>query len=225
MGSNTLNLLVEMKADLKRCNLNGSELDNVDIRGVNLNGAMLFNCKWKNLKIKGLNKLHGHRNKVCSVCFSPDGNTLTFGNSDDSISIQDNKKLNYIQYICEQLVCNIKKQKYFIVCWQQLIPFIFPYFIFNQLVLQIYHPIHLRGLISFLQQRKISLFWITYYGYEYFINNLGQLHNFIMNKFSCEIELDDKFIKQIQFQSQNDEGYNFFQYINQCNLKLSSRCP
>lgn len=70
-GSNSLNLLVELRADLKaqsfedirindtslvdanfvHSNLSGSEFDNVDISGMNLNGALLFNCKWRNLRI------------------------------------------------------------------------------------------------------------------------------------------------------------------------------
>ncbi|CAK67962.1 unnamed protein product, partial (macronuclear) [Paramecium tetraurelia] len=83
-GSNALNLLVEMKVDLRehsfenirmrdtsliggnfvRCNFNGSEFDNVDISGVNLNQAQLFNCKWKNIKIHELNRLDGHSGRV-----------------------------------------------------------------------------------------------------------------------------------------------------------------
>ncbi|CAD8161747.1 unnamed protein product [Paramecium pentaurelia] len=67
-GSNALNLNVDMRneslnnirientslieVNFVRCNLSGSELDNVDISGLNSNRALLFNCKWKKLKIK-----------------------------------------------------------------------------------------------------------------------------------------------------------------------------
>ncbi|CAK91396.1 unnamed protein product (macronuclear) [Paramecium tetraurelia] len=97
-GSNSLNILVEMKVDLAyhnfqnikikntqliganfvKCDLSGSEFDNVIISGINLNGAKLFNCKWKNLRINELNKLNGHRDKVNQVCFSPDVMTMIF---------------------------------------------------------------------------------------------------------------------------------------------------
>ncbi|CAD8194024.1 unnamed protein product [Paramecium pentaurelia] len=110
-GSNGLSLLVDMKVDLKnqcfeniriknasliggnfvRCNLSGSEFDNVDISGVNLNGAQMFNCQWKNIKINELNKLDGHSSCVNSVCISPDGNTLASGSDDQSIRLWDTK--------------------------------------------------------------------------------------------------------------------------------------
>ncbi|CAK58103.1 unnamed protein product (macronuclear) [Paramecium tetraurelia] len=110
-GSNSLNLLVEMKVDLKeqsfenirikdtsliggnflRCNLNGSQFDNVDIGGVNLNGAQLFNCKWKNIKLNELNKLEGHESSVNSVSISPDGTILASGSADNSIRLWDSK--------------------------------------------------------------------------------------------------------------------------------------
>ncbi|CAD8214845.1 unnamed protein product [Paramecium pentaurelia] len=64
-GSNSLHMLVMMKVDLRnqcfedirmkntslnggnfvRCNMIGSEFENVDISGVNFNGAQMFNCK------------------------------------------------------------------------------------------------------------------------------------------------------------------------------------
>ncbi|CAD8172182.1 unnamed protein product [Paramecium pentaurelia] len=75
-----------------RCNLSGSEFDNVDISGVNLNGAELFNCKWKNLKIHELNKLDDHSGWILSVCLSSDGNILASGSGDKSIRIWDVKK-------------------------------------------------------------------------------------------------------------------------------------
>ncbi|CAK91786.1 unnamed protein product (macronuclear) [Paramecium tetraurelia] len=106
-GSNSLNLLVEMKADLKeqcfknirirdtsliggnfaRCNFDGSNFDNVNVNGMNLNGAQLINCKWKNIKIHELNKLNGHSNSVRSICFSPDCMTLSSGSDDNSIRL------------------------------------------------------------------------------------------------------------------------------------------
>ncbi|CAD8099421.1 unnamed protein product [Paramecium sonneborni] len=110
-GSNGLNLLVQMKVDLKnqsfeyirirdtsliggnfvRCNLSGSEFENVDISLINLNGALLLNCKWKNIKIHELNKLDGLTWRVNSVNFSPDGTTLASGNDDKSIRLWDVK--------------------------------------------------------------------------------------------------------------------------------------
>ncbi|CAD8193189.1 unnamed protein product [Paramecium octaurelia] len=110
-GSNSFNLLIEMKVDLReqtfenirirdailvggnfeRCNFNGSEFDNVDISGINLNEAQLYNCKWKNIKIHELNKLDGHSHYVMSVCFSPDGTTLASGSYDKSIRLWDVK--------------------------------------------------------------------------------------------------------------------------------------
>ncbi|CAD8181903.1 unnamed protein product [Paramecium octaurelia] len=110
-GSNSLNLLVEMKVNVKeqnfenirikdsslvggnfaRCNFNGSHFDNVDISGVNFNQAQLFNCKWRNIKIHELNKLDGHSSYVQSVCFSPDGTTLASGSYDGSIRFWDVK--------------------------------------------------------------------------------------------------------------------------------------
>ncbi|CAD8154470.1 unnamed protein product [Paramecium pentaurelia] len=110
-GSNGLSLLVAMKVDLRkvsfenirikntsliggnfvRCNMNGSQFENVDISGVNFNGEQMFNCKWKNIKVHELNQLDGHSNDVNSVCFSPDGNTLASGSRDDSIRLWDIK--------------------------------------------------------------------------------------------------------------------------------------
>ncbi|CAD8168211.1 unnamed protein product [Paramecium pentaurelia] len=110
-GSNALNLLVGMKVDIKnqsfqnirikntsliganlvRCNLSGSEFDNVDISGLNLNGTQMFNCKWKDLKIHELNKLDGQSSCIRSVCISPDGNTLSSGSEDKSICLWDVK--------------------------------------------------------------------------------------------------------------------------------------
>ncbi|CAD8214568.1 unnamed protein product [Paramecium octaurelia] len=110
-GSNALNLLVEMKVDLReqsfenirnrdtslvgenfvRCNFNGSEFDNVDISGMNLNQAQLFNCQWKNIKIHELNKLDGHSSTIYSICYSPDGTILASGSADKSIRLWDVK--------------------------------------------------------------------------------------------------------------------------------------
>ncbi|CAD8171768.1 unnamed protein product [Paramecium octaurelia] len=103
-GSNSLNLLVELKVNLReqsfenirikiplQCNFNGSEFDNVDISGMNLNQASLFDCKWRNVQIHGLSKLDGHSNYVSSVCFSPDGYTLASGSYDHSIGLWDLK--------------------------------------------------------------------------------------------------------------------------------------
>ncbi|CAD8114164.1 unnamed protein product [Paramecium primaurelia] len=111
-GSNSLNLLIQMKVDLSnknfeniniqnaslvganfvKCKFSGSIFNNVNISGINLNGALLFNCKWKDLRISELNKLHGHSSWVRSVCFSPDGNTLASGSADQSIRFLDVKK-------------------------------------------------------------------------------------------------------------------------------------
>ncbi|CAD8189377.1 unnamed protein product [Paramecium pentaurelia] len=111
-GSNSLHMLVMMKVDLRnqsfenirikntsiiggnfvRCNLNGSEFENVDISGVIFNGAQMFNYKWKNIKVHELNRLDGHSSCVRSVCFSPDGNTLASGSDDNSIRLQEIKK-------------------------------------------------------------------------------------------------------------------------------------
>ncbi|CAD8196859.1 unnamed protein product [Paramecium pentaurelia] len=108
-GSNSLNLLVRMKVDLRnqnfeniriensslvganfvKCNLSGSEFQNVEISGMNLNGAELFNCKWNNLKIHKLNKLDGHTWSVLSVCFSPDGTMLASGSRNQPICLWD----------------------------------------------------------------------------------------------------------------------------------------
>ncbi|CAD8055015.1 unnamed protein product [Paramecium primaurelia] len=111
LGSKSLNLLVEIKVDLTnqnlekikikntsliganfvRCNLSGSEFDNVDISGMNLNEAQLFNCRWKNIKIDEQHKLDGHSGYVSSVCFSPDGTKLASGSWDNTIRLQDVK--------------------------------------------------------------------------------------------------------------------------------------
>ncbi|CAD8103017.1 unnamed protein product [Paramecium primaurelia] len=110
-GSNSLNILVQMKLDLRnknfenikiqntslvganfaQCNLSGSEFNNVNIVGVNLNGAILFNCKWINLIINKQNKLDGHTKSINSVCLSPDGITLASGSNDKSIRLWDVK--------------------------------------------------------------------------------------------------------------------------------------
>ncbi|CAK72861.1 unnamed protein product (macronuclear) [Paramecium tetraurelia] len=110
-GSNILNLLVEMKVDLRdenfenirirdtslvggnfvRCNFNGSEFDNINISGINLNQAQLLNCIWKNIKIHELNKLDGHSQGVNLVCFSPDGKSLASCSDDNSIILWDIK--------------------------------------------------------------------------------------------------------------------------------------
>ncbi|CAD8204796.1 unnamed protein product [Paramecium pentaurelia] len=129
-GSNSLNLLVEMKVDLTKqcfsnikikntsiiganfakCNLSGSELENVNINGINLNCAQLFNCKWKHLKIYEVHQFNGHNDTVCSVSFSPDGTKLASGSDDISICLWDVKtgklkaKLeghtNWVQSVC-----------------------------------------------------------------------------------------------------------------------------
>ncbi|CAD8084770.1 unnamed protein product [Paramecium primaurelia] len=74
-----------------RCDLNGSEFENVDISGVNFNGAQMFSCKWKNIKVHELNKLDGHSGCINSICFSPDGNILASGSDDNSIRLWDVK--------------------------------------------------------------------------------------------------------------------------------------
>ncbi|CAD8214616.1 unnamed protein product [Paramecium octaurelia] len=110
-GSNSINILVEMKVDFReqsfeniriqstsliggnfvKCNFNGSNFYNVDISGMNLNYAQLFNCKWKCIKIHKLNKFDGHVGCVRSVCFSPDGSTLASGSVDNSIGLWNTK--------------------------------------------------------------------------------------------------------------------------------------
>ncbi|CAD8215043.1 unnamed protein product [Paramecium octaurelia] len=110
-GSNSLHLLVLMKVDLKescfenirirntsilganlvRCDLSGSVLDNVIISGVNLNQAKLFNCKWKNLGINEGIQLNGHSGRVNLVCYSPDGKSLASCSDDHSIILWDAK--------------------------------------------------------------------------------------------------------------------------------------
>ncbi|CAD8118933.1 unnamed protein product [Paramecium primaurelia] len=110
-GSNSLYLLVEMKADLTkknfenikisntqliganfvRCNLNGSHFENVDISGMNLSGAQLFYCKWKNIKINELNIFDCQEGSVKSICFSPDCSTIALCCKDKSILLQDIK--------------------------------------------------------------------------------------------------------------------------------------
>ncbi|CAD8072777.1 unnamed protein product [Paramecium sonneborni] len=110
-GSNSLNLLVEMKIDLTqqsfrnirikntslngasfaKCDLSGSQFQNFKIHGINLNGAILINCKWKNLYINELHKIEGHIGNVDSVCISTDGLILASGSSDTSIRLWDIK--------------------------------------------------------------------------------------------------------------------------------------
>ncbi|CAD8098321.1 unnamed protein product [Paramecium primaurelia] len=114
--SNSFNLLVEMKVDMKNknfenikiqnaslvgdnfcgCNLSKSQLFKLDISGINLNGALLINCKWNNLRILELNKLDGHKSPIASLCFSPDCKTLASGSYDGLISLWDVKTGQYI---------------------------------------------------------------------------------------------------------------------------------
>ncbi|CAD8187660.1 unnamed protein product [Paramecium octaurelia] len=104
-GSNSLYLLIQMKVDLKeqsfekirirntqllgadfvRCDLSGSQFDNVIISGINLNQANLSNCKWRNLRINEVMVLNGHTNYVNAVCFSNDGNSLASSGNDNFI--------------------------------------------------------------------------------------------------------------------------------------------
>ncbi|CAD8190165.1 unnamed protein product [Paramecium pentaurelia] len=108
-GSNSLNILVEIKVDLTnqfflniriqntsliggnfaKCNLSGAEFQNININGMNLNGAQLIDCKWKNLRINDLHQLNGHDGPVNSLCFSPDGIILASGSMDQSIRLWD----------------------------------------------------------------------------------------------------------------------------------------
>ncbi|CAK69564.1 unnamed protein product (macronuclear) [Paramecium tetraurelia] len=68
-------------ANLVRCDLSGSELDNVIISGVNLNQAKLFNCRWGNIGLhEGINLLF------------PDGKTIVSCSNDKSIRLWDVKK-------------------------------------------------------------------------------------------------------------------------------------
>ncbi|CAD8157971.1 unnamed protein product [Paramecium octaurelia] len=79
-------------ANLVRCNLSGSEFENVNISGVNLNGAQLFNCKWENLKIDSLHQLTGHKDRINQLCFSPDDNQLAPCSNDDFICLWNVKR-------------------------------------------------------------------------------------------------------------------------------------
>ncbi|CAD8114202.1 unnamed protein product [Paramecium primaurelia] len=92
-GSNGLNILVGMKADIKNLSFENIRIKNTsligDISGLNLNGVQMFDCKWKNFKVHELNKLDVYTGTVYSVCFSPDGNTLAFGSGDNSILLQE----------------------------------------------------------------------------------------------------------------------------------------
>ncbi|CAD8214943.1 unnamed protein product [Paramecium octaurelia] len=78
-------------ANFVKCNLSGSELENVDISGINLSGTQLLSCKWKNIRIQELHYLNGNGGAISSVCFSPDCTTLVSGNDDGSISLWDFK--------------------------------------------------------------------------------------------------------------------------------------
>ncbi|CAD8174801.1 unnamed protein product [Paramecium pentaurelia] len=83
-----------------RCNLNGSQFENVDISGINLNGALLFNCKHKNAKIEEMIKLEGHKYVVQSLSFFPDGTTLASGSRDylDTYNIMVNPDFNFSKF-------------------------------------------------------------------------------------------------------------------------------
>ncbi|CAD8133609.1 unnamed protein product [Paramecium octaurelia] len=115
-GSNSLHLLVQMKADLREqssenirtqrylfilCNFSGSEFDNVDISGMNLNHALLFNCKWKNIKIHELNTLYGHHGSVNQICYSQDVMITRFKYGmlkQQKFSLELRKRKQQIQY-------------------------------------------------------------------------------------------------------------------------------
>ncbi|CAK73574.1 unnamed protein product (macronuclear) [Paramecium tetraurelia] len=98
-GSNSFHLLVYMKnsntsligANLIRCDLSGSEFENIIISGMNLNQAKLFNCKWRNIGIDEEIMLYGHGDQVNKVCFSPNGKSLASCSSDNSIKLWDFK--------------------------------------------------------------------------------------------------------------------------------------
>ncbi|CAD8164343.1 unnamed protein product [Paramecium octaurelia] len=110
-GSNSLHLLVEMKVDLReqnfenikindtsliganfaKCNLSGSQFNNVDISGMIINGAYLFNCKWNNLTIQEFQNKNENTSFIYSLSFSPDGATLASGSQDKFICLWDVK--------------------------------------------------------------------------------------------------------------------------------------
>ncbi|CAD8188100.1 unnamed protein product [Paramecium octaurelia] len=78
-------------ANFVKCDLSGSEFDNVIFSGVNLNQAKLFNCYWRNLRINKLNKLTVHSDDANQVGFSPDGMSLASCSMDQSICLWDVK--------------------------------------------------------------------------------------------------------------------------------------
>ncbi|CAD8191712.1 unnamed protein product [Paramecium pentaurelia] len=110
-GSNSLHILVQMKANLRNqnlknikiedtslvgaklvlCNLRESQFNNANISLIYLYEALQFNCKLVNLRIHELNKLNGHTSSVKQICFSPDGNILASGSDDKSIRLWDVK--------------------------------------------------------------------------------------------------------------------------------------
>ncbi|CAD8118518.1 unnamed protein product [Paramecium primaurelia] len=95
-GSNLLHLLVQMYVNLRyknfenikisntslvranfvRCDLGGSEFDNVNISGINLNCVKLFHYKWQNIRVDQLHHLKGNLQKVKQVSFQPNGTML-----------------------------------------------------------------------------------------------------------------------------------------------------
>ncbi|CAD8196067.1 unnamed protein product [Paramecium octaurelia] len=127
-GSNSLHLLVEMKTDLRnqnfenirikntsliganlvRCDLSGSEFDQVIISGMILNQAKLFNCKWRNLRINELNQLKGHHGSVNSISFSPDGKSFASCSDDKSIRLWEVRTGKIISMLeGENKVCSV----------------------------------------------------------------------------------------------------------------------
>ncbi|CAD8214169.1 unnamed protein product [Paramecium octaurelia] len=81
--------ILKLKILLSRCDLSGSEFDNVTVRGMNMNKTILFNCNWRNLGIKEGINLNGHSKQVISLCFPADCKLLASSSGDNWIRLWD----------------------------------------------------------------------------------------------------------------------------------------